>query len=89
MIDLNDPALDRSACGPGYRFVGKGDPHGLSLYVGLDNGQRGLVIDASNRCAALLDLAGLRDAPRSAGDPNAFDTALAAVRALVRFVVLK
>ncbi len=89
MIDLNDPALDRSACGPGYRFVGKGDPHGLSLYVGLDNGQRGLVIDASNRCAALLDLAGLRDAPRSAGDPNAFDTALGAVRALVRFVVLK
>lgn len=89
VIDLNDPALDRSACGPGYRFVGKGDPHGLSLYVGLDDGQRGLVIDASNRCAALLDLAGLRDAPRSAGDPNAFDTALAAVRALVRFVVLK
>lgn len=89
VVELNDPVLDRTPCGVNYVFTGKGDPHGLSLYAGIDNGQRGLVIDASNNCAAILDLAGLRDAPHSATDPNNIDTSSAAVRSMVRFLKLK
>lgn len=89
VLDLSDPALDRSPCGANYVFIGKGDPHGLSLYGGIDNGQHGLVIDFYNRCAAIVDLAGLRDAPRRAADPNAIDTALLSVRSMVRFVPLQ
>ena len=70
-------------------FFGKSDPHGLSLYVDLANGQRGLVIDETSNCAAIIDLVGLRDAPHSATDPNNFDISLAAVRSKVRFVSLK
>ncbi len=89
VLDLNDAALDHSPCGAAFVFAGKGDPHGLSLYAGLDNGQRGLVIDASNSCAAVLDLVGLRDAPHSAADPNRIDTSAAGVSAMVRFVKLR
>ena len=89
LLDLNDTALDHSACGTSFVFAGKGDPHGLSLYAGLDGGQRGLVIDASNSCAAVLDLVGLRDAPHSATDPNRIDTAAPGVSAMVRFVKLR
>ena len=89
VLDLNDPALDRSPCGAGYVFAGKGDPHGLSLYAGIDSGQRGLVIDADNICAAIVDLTGLRDAPRSATDPNLIDTSSAAVQAMVQFVKMR
>jgi hypothetical protein len=89
VLDLNDAALDRAPCGVAYFFVGKGDPHGLSLYAGLDNGQRGLVIDIDNVCAAILNLPGLRDAPRRATDPNQIDTSVPAVRAMVRFVRLR
>ena len=89
LLDLNDAALDHSACGTSFVFAGKGDPHGLSLYAGLDGGQRGLVIDASNSCAAVLDLVGLRDAPHSATDPNRIDSSAAGVSAMVRFVKLR
>lgn len=89
VFDLNDTAFDHSPCGPGYVFNGKGDPHGLSLYADLDNGQRGLVIDFSNVCAAILDLARLRDAPHRATDPNLIDTSMPAVRGMVRFVRLR
>ena len=89
VLDLNDPVLDRTPCGANYAFTGKGDPHGLSLYMGLDNWQRGLVIDASNSCAAILDLVRLRDAPHKATDPNSIDTSSAAVRSMVRFMKLK
>lgn len=84
---LNDPAFDRSACGTG-SFIGKGDPHGLGLYAGLDNGQRGLVINADNTCAAIIDLAGLLALPVAAGRPNQIDMTLPAVKALVDFVKL-
>jgi len=89
VLDLNDPVLDRTPCGASYAFVGKGDPHGLSLYTGLNDSQRGLVIDASNSCAAVLDLMGLRNAPHSPTDPNSIDTSSAAVRSMVRFIKLK
>jgi len=89
VIDLNDAAFDHAACGAAYVFAGKRDPHGLSLYAGLDNGQRGLVIDVNNACAAILDLPGLRDAPHRATDPNAIDTSSAAVRDMVKFVKLQ
>ncbi len=89
VLDLNDPVLDRTQCGANYAFAGKGDPHGLSLYTGLDDGQRGLVIDANNNCAAILDLGGLRSAPHSPTDPNSIDTSSAAVRSMVKFVKLK
>ena len=89
VLDLNDPALDRSPCGAGYVFAGKRDPHGLSLYAGIDKGQRGLVIDIDNVCAAIVDLVGLRDAPRSATDPNRIDTSSAAVRGRVKFVKMR
>jgi hypothetical protein len=89
VFDLNDPAFDHAPCGAGYVFAGKGDPHGLSLYADLDNGQRGLVIDFNNVCAAILDLAQLRDAPHRANDPNLIDTSLPAVRGMVRFVRLR
>jgi hypothetical protein len=89
MLDLNDAGLDRAPCGAGYTFAGKGDPHGLSLYAGIDNGQRGLVVDANNICAAIIDLAGLVGAPRTATDSNRIDTAPAAVRGMVRFVKLR
>ncbi|HET9977242.1 MAG TPA: hypothetical protein VFQ20_07395 [Burkholderiaceae bacterium] len=89
VFDLNDAAFDHAPCGAGYVFAGKGDPHGLSLYADLDNGQRGLVIDFSNVCAAILDLARLRDAPRRPNDPNLIDTSLPAVRGMVRFVRLR
>lgn len=89
VLDLNDPALDRTPCGANYVFTGKGDPHGLSLYAGIDNGQRGLVIDANNTCAAIVELVGLRDAAHSAVNPNSIDTSSAAVRGMVRFVKLR
>jgi hypothetical protein len=89
VFDLNDADLDRTPCGAGFVFNGKGDPHGLSLYADLDNGQRGLVIDFSNVCAAILDLPRLRDAPRRATDPNLIDTSLPAVRGMVRFIRLR
>ena len=89
VLDLNDPALDRTPCGANYVFTGKGDPHGLSLYAGIDNGQRGLIIDAYNSCAAVVDLVGLRDAAHSAADPNSIDTSSAVVRGMVRFVKLR
>lgn len=89
VLDLNDSAFDDAVCGAGYFFIGKGDPHGLSLYAGLDNGQRGLVIDVNNVCAAVLDLRALRDAPRRASDSNAIDTAAPGVRGMVRFVKLR
>jgi len=89
VLDLNDPLLDRTPCGVSYVFTGKGDPHGLSLFAGLDNLQRGLVIDAYSNCAAVLDLVGLRDAPHSATDPNSIDTSLASVRSVVKFMKLK
>ena len=88
-FDLNDANLDRTPCGAGYVFTGKGDPHGLSLYAGIDNGQRGLVIDLNNTCAAIVDLVGLLGAPHDAADPNRIDTTSAAVRAMVRFVKLR
>lgn len=89
VLDLNDPALDRAPCGAGYVFAGKRDPHGLSLYAGIDKGQRGLVIDIDNVCAVVVDLVGLRDAPRVASDPNRIDTSLAAVRGMVKFVKMR
>lgn len=89
VFDLNDAAFDRAVCGAGYIFAGKRDPHGLSLYAGLDNGERGLVIDVNNVCAAILNLPALRDAPRSSTDPNLIDTSLPVVRAMVRFVRLR
>lgn len=89
LLDLNDAALDHSPCGASFVFTGKGDPHGLSLYAGLDGGQRGLVIDASNSCAAVLDLVGLRDAPHSAADPNRIDSSAVGVSTMVRFVKLR
>lgn len=89
VVDLNDPVLDRTPCGANYAFVGKGDPHGLSLYTSLDSWQRGLVIDADNSCAAIIDLVGLRGAPHSPMDPNSVDTSSAAVRSMVRFMKLK
>jgi hypothetical protein len=78
MLDLNDAGLDRTPCGTGYTFTGKGDAHGLSLYTGIDNGQRGLVVDLKNVCAAIVDLAGLVGAPRMVAEPNRVDTACAA-----------
>jgi hypothetical protein len=89
VLDLNDTAFDPAACGAAYVFAGKRDPHGLSLYADLHNGQRGLVIDVNNACAAILDLPGLRDAPHRATDTNLIDTSSAAVRAMVRFVKLR
>ena len=89
VLDLNDANFNRSPCGAGYVFTGKGDPHGLSLYAGIDNGQRGLVIDANNTCAAVIDLVGAVGAPRSAGDPNRLDTTVPAVRDMVKFVRLR
>ena len=89
VFDLNDPNLDRTPCGAGYVFAGKGDPHGLSLYAGIDNGQRGLVIDFNNTCAAVVDLVGLLGVPHTAADPNQIDTSSAAVRGMVKFVKLR
>ncbi len=89
VLDLNDPNLDHAPCGTTYNFIGKGDPHGLSLYAGIDNGQRGLVIDVDNVCAAIVDLVGLVGAARSATDPNLIDTSVPGVRAMVRFVKLR
>lgn len=84
-FDLNDVNFDRSPCGSGYLFTGKFDPHGLGLFAGLDKGQRGLIVDADNTCAAVIDLAVLTAAPRRAGAPNVVDTGGAAVKAAVRF----
>ena len=89
VLNLNDPDLDRTVCGVNFAFFGKGDPHGLSVYVGLDNKQRGLVVDENDKCAAIIDLVGLRDAPHSATDPNNFDISSAAVLSMVRFIKLK
>jgi hypothetical protein len=88
VFDLNDAGFDRTPCGASYRFSGKFDPHGLGLYAGLDNGQRGLIVDSSNSCAALIDLAGMIAAAHSASDPNQIDTSLPSVAALVVFVKL-
>ncbi len=88
VLDLNDGNLDRSACGTSYTFSGKGDPHGLGLYAGLDSGQRGLIVDSGNSCAAIVDLAALVAAPHMASDPNRIDTTLANVKASVKFVKL-
>lgn len=87
-FNLNDTNLDRTPCGASYTFAGKGDPHGLGLYAGLDNGQRGLIIDSSNSCAAIIDLAGMVAAAHMASDANRIDTSLAAVKSLIRFVKL-
>lgn len=89
VFDLNDTAFDHAPCGAGFVFTGKGDPHGLSLYADLDNGQRGLAIDINNQCAAIIDLPRLRDAPHRPTDPNLIDTSLPAVRGMVRFVRLR
>ena len=89
VLDLNDPGLERAACGPNFEFFGKSDPHGLSVYVSLDNKQRGLVIDETDKCAAIIDLVGLRDAPHSPTDPNNFDVSSAVVRSMVRFMKLQ
>ena len=89
VLNLNDPDLDRTACGANFAFFGKGDPHGLSVYVGLDNKQRGLVVDENDKCAAIIDLVGLRDAPHSATDPNNFDISSVAVRSMVKFIKLE
>jgi hypothetical protein len=87
VFDLNDGNFDLSPCGPGYSFFsGMLDPHGLGLYAGLDKGQRGLIVDSSNSCAAIIDLAGMLAAPHMAVDPNRIDTSQAAVKTLVRFV---
>ena len=87
-LTLNNAALDRSACGNAI-FAGKGDPHGLGLYAGLDKGQRGLIINNDNSCAAIVDLAALLALPRAAGKPNEIDMTLPAVKALVKFVKLQ
>ncbi len=87
-VDLNASNLDRSACGTGYYFYGKGDPHGLSLYTALDTTQKGLIIDDKNACAAIVDLVGLANAPRVIGKNNIVDTSLPAVKALFKFVKL-
>ena len=86
VFDLNDANFDRTACGAPYSFSGKGDPHGLGLYAGLDNGQRGLIVDSSNSCAAIIDLAGMLGAAHVASDPNRIDTSPASVGALVKFL---
>jgi hypothetical protein len=88
-FELNDPNFDRSACGASYFFFGKMDPHGLGLYAGVDQGQRGLIVDSSNSCAAVVDLAAMLAAPRLAADPNAIDTTNSAVKAAVKFVKLQ
>jgi hypothetical protein len=88
VIDLNDANFDRTSCGASYTFAGKFDPHGLGLYAGLDNGQRGLIVDSSNSCAAVIDLAGMVAATRLSTDPNSIDTSPAAVRGFVKFVKL-
>lgn len=87
-FDLNNPALDRSACGPSYLFSGKGDPHGLGLYAGLDNGQRGLIVDADNTCYAIIDLVGMLAIPTVPGNVNKIDMTQPNVKALVKFFKL-
>jgi hypothetical protein len=74
-----------------YSFETKGDPHGLALYTGLIGGkQTGLVIDSSNACAALVDLAGLlatqRDPANSTQVAASVDLKAAGI---VRFVNLQ
>jgi hypothetical protein len=88
-FQLNDPNFDHSACGTSYFFIGKMDPHGLGLYAGVDQGQRGLIVDNDNSCAAVVDLAAMLAAPRQAADPNAIDTTNSAVKAAVKFVKLQ
>lgn len=97
VFSLNDAALTtaRSACaataGSSYSFSGKGDPHGLSLFTGLDVSQKGLIIDSSNSCAAIVDLKGLSTAARktTAGSESQIDTSAAAFAPLVKFVKLQ
>jgi hypothetical protein len=95
VLDLNDSALSaaRTVCSTSgtssFTFSGKGDPHGLSLFTGLDSSQRGLVIDSNNTCAAIVDLKGLSTAARKATAAANIDTAAPGFVALVKFVKLQ
>jgi hypothetical protein len=80
-----------SSSGSVYAFATKGDPHGLALFTGLIGGkQTGLLIDSSDRCAALIDLAGLHGTLRNASDPTQVDASID-LRAsnFVRFIKLQ
>ena len=91
-VELNDANLNRAPCsssGTGaFSFSGKGDPHGLGLYAGLDNGQKGLIVNSDNTCIAIIDLAKLKDAPRTSSNGNLFDTSAPGVSGLFSFMKL-
>lgn len=91
-IDLSDAANPECA-GNGssaYRFRTKGDPHGVALFTGLVDGkQTGLLIDSSNSCAGLVDLAALLAAPRDPAKSTAVSpTVDLRASGIVRFVKL-
>jgi hypothetical protein len=95
VFDLNDAALavPRGICSATgttpYAFTGKGDPHGLSLFTGLDSSQKGLIIDASNICAAVVDIKGLATAARMVTSPASIDTVAVGFASLVKFIKLQ
>ncbi len=92
-VDLDGIANPECATngGASYTFSTKGDPHGLALFTGLIGGkQTGLLIDRPNLCAALIDLAGLYSAPRSASNPTQVDASVnVRTSNIVRFVKLQ
>jgi hypothetical protein len=94
-FSLTDPALDaaRTVCSPTgtsyFYFSGKGDPHGLSLFTGLNSSQKGLIIDSTNTCAAIVDLKGPSTATRTTATSADIDPTAVGFSNLVKFVKLK
>ncbi len=76
---------DASAVCPGVTsWMNVGDPHGLSLFTGrVDGREKGLLIDESKTCLAVIDLDTFAAAPELSGTNTA-----ASLDGIVRFVAI-
>jgi len=62
---IPDPS---ATCANTFGWFNVGDPHGLALFTSVvDSKPKGLLIDGTKTCMAIIDLDSLRSAPRSTG----------------------
>jgi hypothetical protein len=79
--DIPDPS---AVCPEVTSWSNAGDPHGLAIYTGaIDGKEKGLLIDSSTKCLAIIDLDAFIAAPQSAGTHRAM-----MIDAMISFVPL-
>ncbi len=76
-------------CAADFFWANAGDPHGLALYTSVISGRsKGLLINGTKDCAAIIDLKGLLDSAKTVGTNKADPSVDLVAAGIISFVAL-